>query len=273
MRIFERRFSLTPIEKWFDHPADDRARTDDRHLHDDVVKLRRRIAGQRRHLRAALDLEHAHRVGLVEHLVDAFVVLRQMSEIDIDAFIRADERDHFFDRREHAEAEEVDFDDAKVGAVVFVPLDHDPAGHGCRLQRHDFIETPFRHHHTAGVLAEVTRQILNLHLQAHEVLHAQIGWIEACAGQLLRHRLDALTDLAKVPGAERFRKFAGLFEREAERFANFTRRRFIAIGDDVRGHRRSVNAVRLVDVLDDALALIARRQIEIDMTFDRDRPK
>ena len=50
-----------------------------------------------------------------------------------------------------------------------------------------------------------------------------------------------------------------------ERLADFTRRAAAAIGDDVGGHRRAQPAVFLVDVLDDALATIAARQIEIDV--------
>ena len=38
-----------------------------------------------------------------------------------------------------------------------------------------------------------------------------------------------------------------------------------AVGDDVGGHRRAVLAVALVDVLDDALALIAARQVDVDV--------
>ena len=52
---------------------------------------------------------------------------------------------------------------------------------------------------------------------------------------------------------------------EAERLAHFARRASAAIGDHVGGHRRAEPAVLLVDVLDDALAAIAARQIEIDV--------
>ena len=52
---------------------------------------------------------------------------------------------------------------------------------------------------------------------------------------------------------------------EAERLADLARRAAAAIGDDVGGHRRAEPPVFLVDVLDDALAAIAARQIEIDV--------
>ena len=61
------------------------------------------------------------------------------------------------------------------------------------------------------------------------------------------------------------RELVGLLQREAERLADFARGGAVAVGDDVRGHRRAVHAVRLVDVLDDPLALIARGQIEVDV--------
>ena len=52
---------------------------------------------------------------------------------------------------------------------------------------------------------------------------------------------------------------------EAERFADFARRRLAAIGDDVGGHRRAEFAVALVDILDGLLALFFGGQIEVDV--------
>ena len=52
---------------------------------------------------------------------------------------------------------------------------------------------------------------------------------------------------------------------ELERLPHFARGAPAAIGDDVGGHRRAVLAVLLVDVLDDPLAPIAARQIQIDV--------
>ena len=52
---------------------------------------------------------------------------------------------------------------------------------------------------------------------------------------------------------------------EAQRLAHFARRRPAAISDDVGGHRRAELSVALINVLNDALALIAAGQIEIDV--------
>ena len=52
---------------------------------------------------------------------------------------------------------------------------------------------------------------------------------------------------------------------EAQRLADLARGAASAIGDDVGRHAGAVPAVFLVDVLNDALAAIAARQIEIDV--------
>ncbi len=63
----------------------------------------------------------------------------------------------------------------------------------------------------------------------------------------------------------RRRNFVQRFGIEAQRLADFARGGASAIGDDVGGHGRAEFAVALVDVLDDALALIAAGQVEIDV--------
>src|SRR3989449_11284306 len=60
-----------------DHLAHDRPRADDRDLHDEVVEPLGVDARERRHLGAALHLEHADRVRLLEAPVDGGLVGRQ----------------------------------------------------------------------------------------------------------------------------------------------------------------------------------------------------
>ena len=45
--------------------------------------------------------------------VDRRVVGREMREVDLDALVLADERDRLLERRQHAEAEQVDLDEAR----------------------------------------------------------------------------------------------------------------------------------------------------------------
>ena len=75
-----------------------------------------------------------------------------MREVDLLAVMIADQVDGILDDRHHAQAQQIDFDDAHVGAIVFVPLHHDAAGHGRRLERHDGIELSLADHHAARVL-------------------------------------------------------------------------------------------------------------------------
>ena len=63
------------------HFADDGAGADDRHLHHDVVEPLRAHARQAGHLRAALHLEHADGVGLLQSFEDRRVVGRQVRQV------------------------------------------------------------------------------------------------------------------------------------------------------------------------------------------------
>ena len=63
--------------------------------------------------------------------------------------------------RHHAEAEQIDLDDAEIFAVVLVPLRDDAAGHRGIFQRHEGAELVLANDHAARVLAEMTRQALH----------------------------------------------------------------------------------------------------------------
>ena len=181
MRILDRRALVAAIEIWMDHFADDRAGADYRDLDHQVVKSLGLHPRQRRHLRAALDLENADGIGAPQHCVHSGIVWRQMREIDFDALMRANHRDRLFQRRQHPEAEQIDLDDAEVGAVVLVPLNHDAAGHRGRFERHDLVERLRGNHHAAAMLAEMARQTLNLAHQLDQHHDARRLGIDAAA--------------------------------------------------------------------------------------------
>ena len=63
-----------------DHVALDGAGADDRDLDDEIVEFARLQSRQHVHLRAALDLEHADRIGLAQHVVDGGIVARHGGE-------------------------------------------------------------------------------------------------------------------------------------------------------------------------------------------------
>ena len=110
-------------------------------LDDQIVEALRLHARQRRHLRARLDLEHADGVGGAQHGVDLRIVGRQ----------RARSRSSTPSWRWTSgtassstaimpRPEQIDLDDAEVGAVVLVPLHDHPPRHARRLERHHLVE-------------------------------------------------------------------------------------------------------------------------------------
>ncbi len=155
------RFSpLPPLEKWIHHIPHDRARPNDRNLYDDVVKALRLQARQTSHLRPALDLKHSHCVGLLQRGIDERIVRRKMRQIHLFFIVIANQFERILQRRHHAETQQIDFDDAHVGAVFLIPLHHHAVRHGCGLQRDDGVETPFTDDHATRVLPQMPRQIL-----------------------------------------------------------------------------------------------------------------
>src|SRR5262245_55440660 len=102
-----------------------------------------------------------------------------MSQVDVDSFMGSDERDGIFERREHAEAQQIDLDDAEIGAILLVPLHHDPSRHGGRLKRNDLVERLRGDDHAAAVLAEMAANGLNSLDKFNEQLDAGCIGIDA----------------------------------------------------------------------------------------------
>ena len=147
-----------PVDVRVDGAALDRARADERHLDGEVVQVLGARPQQPLHLRAALDLEHADGVGGLDLPVDALVVERDAREVDRLAARERDPLDAVLDRREHPEPQQVDLQEARVGARVLVPLAELPSLHRRRLHGHELDERTRRDDHAARVLREVARQ-------------------------------------------------------------------------------------------------------------------
>ena len=136
----------------------DRPRPDERDLHRQVVEILGPRLQQALHLRAALDLEDADRVGRLDLLVDRLVVEPDARQVDRLAAQPRDPVDALLDRREHPEPEQVDLQEAGVAAAVLVPLADLAAGHRRRLHGDEVDQRPRRDDHAARVLADVARQ-------------------------------------------------------------------------------------------------------------------
>src|ERR1700733_11610133 len=112
------------------------------------------------------------------------------------------------------------------------------------------------------MLAEMTRQILRLNAQLEKFSNLRMIQIEASIAKMIFHRVGGIF---VFPRTDQARKPPECFWIERKCFADFARRRFPAIRNDIRGHRRAVTPIALIHVLNCALALIAAREIEIDV--------
>ena len=134
------------------HVALNGARSHDRHLDDEVVEHARTQARQHVHLRPALDLENADRVGPAEHVVNEGIVARHGGERQPAAVMGGDQIERFADAGEHAERQNVDLHEAECRQIVFVPLDEGAVRHRRVAHGHNLDERPARQHETADVL-------------------------------------------------------------------------------------------------------------------------
>ena len=262
MRVADRLAPLPALQIRVHHLPHDGPGADDGHLDHDVVEIPGAQAGQAGHLRPALHLEHAHGVGLLERGVDGGIVGRKMGQVHGLAVVAMDEGERVFERGHHAQPQQIHLDDAQVGAVFLVPLHHHAAGHGGGLERHHRIELALADHHAAGVLAQVPGQVLRRFAQLEELADAGMAEVEAGVGELA---LAGVFRVLVFPVADGRGQAPQGFGIEAQHLAHLARGRAPAVGDDVGGHGGAALAVAPVEVLDDALALLAGGQVEIDV--------
>ena len=149
---------LAALQIGVDSAALDRAGAHQRHLDDHIVDRLRKAARQHLHLRPALDLKDAGGLGGADRLEGLRVVERDPREIDSLVAGLGDLLDRAFDRGEHSQAEQIDLQEAGVGARVLVPLDDLPALHRRGLHRAEIDQRPGREHHPARVLGDVAGQ-------------------------------------------------------------------------------------------------------------------
>ncbi len=151
-----------------DRTALDRPRPDQRDLDDEVVEDPRTQPRQRRHLGAALDLEHPDRVRPGEHVVDG-ILLGDRRQLHRLAVALTYEVDHAVERLEHAEPQQVELHEPDRGAVLLVPLEDRAPGSAGPLDRADGDHRPVADHHPPRVDAEVSREALELGGEAHHL--------------------------------------------------------------------------------------------------------
>src|SRR5437773_2093510 len=288
MRVRDRLAALTAVDVRIHHVPLQRARPDDRDLHDDVLEASRTYPRERGRLRAALDLEQTDRVDLADEVVDRLVVERDGPELETLAVPRLDVGHGVLDERQRAQAEEIHLYEAEVLDVALVELHDVAVGHRRALDRHGIHERLRGDEHAAVVDRQVAwevgdgerelaeewearafllvhrvRQLLQRVANGPGVLPAVLG---LAVRMLVRRVLRRTGSRARVDVVlvDRLRHTVDRLVAEAERLRDLAARGARAIGDDVAHHRRIALAVLLVDVLDDLLAVV-RRDIEVDV--------
>ena len=235
----------------------DRPRPDERDLHRQVLEILRPGLQQALHLRTALDLEDADGVGLLDLGVHRRVVERHAGQVDRLAAQPGDAVDRIFDRREHAEPEQVDLQEAGIAAAVLVPLADLAAGHRGGLHGHEVDQRPGRDDHAAGVLADVARQPGDLARQLAERVPARA---RVRAGRAV----DLVGDARRVPAVGDAGEPFELGERQADRLADVANRAAAAVGGEGRDERCMLAAVPLGDANDQLLPDVSR-EVEVDV--------
>ena len=261
MRIRDRLLPISPGQIGTDHFADHRSWPDDGHLDHQIVKAFGLHARQRRHLRTGFHLKDADSVCGPQHGIDLGVICGKFRVVNIHAVIVVNKRRRILQHGQHAKAKQIHFHDAEVGTVVLVPLNHYAAGHACRLQRNDFVEPSGRNHHAARVLAQVARQIEQRGAQFRKQARARLGRRKARLFQECRQGPAVVQNVAR----QKLTHASQLFFGKSKRPATVAHRHAWPIGDHVRGHGGTVATVFAVHVLNHLFALVARRQIEIDV--------
>ncbi len=146
--------SIAPVEVWMNEIPDDRPGANNGDLDRQIIKRCRPHDGQSCHLSPGFHLEGAHRIRPAEQIENGGVILGDFGEIHRRSSPGADLQ-RVLDGGEHAEPQQVDFDDAEILAIIFVPLNDRPSRHRGGLERNHRIQAVIAHDHPAGMLAEM----------------------------------------------------------------------------------------------------------------------
>ena len=112
------------------------------------------------------------------------------------------------------------------------------------------------------MLAQVARQILHRLIKLKEFPDAPVAQIQS---RIFELPLTRVFRIFPFPTVDQSRQTTESFIIKSEHLADLTRGRTPAISNHVRRHRRAQLSIALINILNCPLALIAARQIEIDV--------
>ncbi len=259
-RILDCLFTVPAPQVGMHHVALDRARPHDRHLNHQIVEIRRPVPRQHRHLRAAFDLEHTHRVGTLDQLVSGAIVRRDRRQRVIHAIVRAQQIEAFAYAGQHAQCQAIDLQHAHGVQIVFVPLDDGAIRHRRVFHRHHLVQRHIGNHETAHVLRQVPRHAEQFMGQLQHAANDRTVRIETLFAQ-------AFLGGAVAPATRKdIAELIHLVQRKAQRLGHVAYRAAAAIADHRSGQRGALAPVLRVDVLDHLLAPLV---LEIDIDVGR----
>ena len=232
----------------------------DRDLDDEIIEGRGLQPRQHRHLRPALDLEDADRVGARDHRVNGGLFGRQRRERQGLAIMLLDEVEALAQAGQHAERQHVDLQYAERVEIVLVPFDRGAVLHRGVHDRNNFVEPRAGDDEAACVLREMARKADQLLGEPQGLREARLGRIEP--GLARRVSLDG----GRRAAPDRACESADDILRKPEGLADVADGRACAIGDDARRQARPRAAVSIIDILHDFFAPL---MLEIDVDIGR----
>ncbi len=256
--VAHRYLALPAVQIRMHRAALDRAGTHQRDLDHQVVVTTRFQARQHAHLRAALDLEHAHGIGGADHVVGGFVAFGNVLQGEGAAPFRADECQRLANGGEHAQGQHVDLEQTQRVEVVLVPLDHGAVLHAGVLNGHQARKRQLREHEAAGVLRKMARKAHELRGELQQLAHRQVVGVEPGLQQ------PPGLDRAPVPPARALGQHLERAVGKTQGLAHVAQRAARAVADHGGGERGAFAAVLVVEVLNDLLAPLVFK-VDVDV--------
>ena len=233
---------------------------DDGHLDHQVVEAGGLHARQRGHLGTALNLEDTNGVGPLHERVGVGVVFGKLRQIYW-ASALGGQGDGVLQHGHHAQAQEIDLDDAQSLAVVLVPLSNDTTGHGGVFEWNDPGQFALAQDHPAGVLTQVPGQAAHAAAKSGEGGGPRVLGGQAC----LAHLLLEFEGVREITTGLQARKTVQHIGWQVQSLADLAGGAAAAVGDDRACHGGAVTAVASVDFLDDSFAAFTAREINVDV--------
>src|SRR5581483_6242080 len=128
-----------------------------------------------------------------------------MREIHLLAVSIVNNLNRVFEYCHHAQPEQINFDDAEIGAIVLIPLHNHASRHSGRFEWNDAIELALANDHASRMLPKVPRQIENLARERKKFQRSGIAQIETLIDETAFQRVFRILPLEWIDLAGKLR--------------------------------------------------------------------